>query len=257
MNKYRYASWVQGEHLAWVKDQHYLYKDFAQHITHKLLTREDFKPKLKTLDAIAKLVHDPCFGINTGLDVASFLLNHIEDYHEYHPTARKKEVTSAFKQVRKSINNLFEVMGGVASNHSFDLIEGAPLIWQENYGLELDDHTKLLLKALKVFWHKSAHQVLLEYIDKLESEGTANPFFSANNRQLSISQIRVRWATFLVIMLTDIEVTKNLTGLAPLVATLVDLTFENKDPLCPMDVDKQIKTAIKICEKNGAPITME
>ncbi len=256
MTEYKYASWVKGEYLHWVKDEQYLNKCFHELNIYTFLTREDSKPKLKTLNAIADSIQPPSFAYMEALDIADWLLNEIEDHYEHHGAARKKELTSSLNQFRKATNSLFESLGCVHSHTSFDLIKDAPAMWVSEPLSTMDEHSRELTKALKAFWEKSAHQVLLEYADQIESLGTGDPHFLVNNREPTPSQARVRLAVYLIIAIIGLESTKELTGLAPLIATLVDLTFEDKDPLCPIDVSRQITTAIKLCESHGMPITM-
>ncbi len=252
MTEFKYASWVKGEYLYWVKDEQYSNKCFHELNIHTFLTREDSKPKLKTLHAIAESIQSPTFSGMEALDIADCILDQIEHYYQPPGAAQKKELTSALKQFRKATNNLFEALGYIHSSNAHHLIKGAPAMLGSKADLtNMDEHKRELTKALKVFWDKSAHQVLLEYADQIESLGTGNPHFLVNNRPPTESQARVRLAVYLIISMIGIEATRGLTGLAPLIATLVDLTFEDKDPLCPRDVKKQIRTAIALCETHG------
>jgi hypothetical protein len=261
MSHYKYASWVKGLYLQLAKEEECSDPNFHESSLHTFFTREESKYKLKTLYAIAQAKSDtnltsPLLEMKA-LNILQLLLTQIEDHYPNYGSVRKKELTRALDQFKKATNRLFETLNCTHSFHSFDLIEGAPAMWNSKPISSMNEHEAELSVALKAFWEKNTHRVLLEYADRVESLGTGNPYFLVNNREPTNTQVKIRLAVYVLIAMVGLEAAKNIDNIGAFITHLIIISSPENENLDRSDVSKQINTAIKICEDRGIPITME
>ena len=262
MSDLRLAGWVKGEYLEWVKKHQQKMDEFlptngpqifsfANSPIYRFLSREDSGHKFKTIITIAKLSkwdEDP---VINELSILNHFVSEAEyPYDKDYGAARKKEVTSAIDLFRKATNKLFRAIDSIHNNHPFELIEdiGEPYFRTPSSGAIKDENTRKFKAALEVFEKKTTHQILLDFVDNIEQLGTGNPYYLVNNKQPTESQAKVRTLIYHIIDMIGLEATKELRGIAPLIAHIVDITSPENDPLCPRDVSRQVNTTIEVYE---------
>lgn len=261
MLEHRYAGWVEGIFLQLVTEEESSDKSFQDSSLYRFFTRDDSKHKLKTLYSIAQAksstpLTSPVLELEA-FEVLRILLNEMEHHYVRYRTVNKKELTRSLDQFEKAANNLCDVLDFTHSYHAFDLIEDAPAMWVSKSTSNMSDHEVELIEALKKFWTKTTRQVFLEYSNRARTLGTGNPYYLVNNREPTTSQLKIRLSIYLIIALVGLEAIGKIEKLGAFITHLMVILSPEFEDLERNDVNKLIKTAIKICDLHGQPITME
>lgn len=277
MIDFKPASWVTDGYIEWVNDyakgfENSLDDDEKPYLDDlvgpaiEFFSREDSKYKIQTLISIKKLnkckegpVNYAFSGpINSELDILNDLISISQWGGQKYGTVNKKDFHRSIESFRKATDNLFEVIDKINGGHqlsSINLIDdlGKNFFFPPSAPKTEDDRLSHAIQVLNSFFEKSAQQVLIEFINNIESKGNGNPHYLVSNREATETQIKVRKMLYYISSLVGIETTKALKGLGPLITHILDIVLPDQDPLCVRDVNRQIKTAIKLCEVHDKP----
>jgi len=265
MNKpLKLASWVTSEHLDWIKEYNHHQNEvlrpgspfrvpFSGSVIELFLSSEDSKPKMKTLSNLSK--NFTTRGkVNIELSLLHKLTKSILHTEKVFPDSQ--EITHSLEAFKKATNRLFDALADRPHIESLDLIHGIskPFHCSPRPNEITDGDLKELKSTLEVFEQKSPRDVLIEYADSMKPYATSKAsLHKVGKRKPTLKQYRVRELTYSVIRMKGIEATSTLSGIAPLIAHITELSlikdglFEN--PISVSDVHKQMKTAMERWQK--------
>ena len=218
---------------------------------------------MKTLKAIHELHIQQNKSINTlshdhikhELDILNELL-FIADWSGYkHGTAIKKDFNKSIQDFRDATNRLFAHTGTRFHDYGFMLVKDLDPrfgVLPTHINLE-DNDLNTAINVLSNFLLKPTREIFLEFADHIESLGSSDIHYSINNKEATEIQLKVRKMLFSIASLIGIEATKELKGIGPLITQLIVIAQPEYENLSVRGVNRQIKTAIKLCESHGIP----
>lgn len=256
----KFASWVTREHLDWIDEYNHYHNEilssespfrvsFSGSVMELFLSSEESKPKMKTLSNLGKN-----FTTKGKVNIEPSILNKLTEsiLHTEKVFPDSQEITRSIEAFKNVTNRLFDALADRPHIESLDLIPGIskPFHYSPRPNDINDNELKELKSILEIFEKKQPRDVLIEYADSLKPQAKHRAsLHKVGKRQPTLKQYRVRQLTYSIIKMKGIETTSTLSGIAPLITHIVELSLikdgKLDNPISVSDVHKQMKTAIK------------